>query len=751
VRRLLFVVNVLIAIALVAAAAVFYWVLYRALPKASGTIQTFVSQPVEVNRDSLGVPHIKARTLEDAWFVQGYTTAEDRMFQMDGLRRLASGQLSAIIGASTLEADRDARRLRMRRIAEQAYVDMPESDKIAMQAYARGVNAYIETHRGRYGVEFALIGYDPRAWSVVDSLLCGLQMFRTLTDDWRPKLAKQQMLRNGEAGKVQFLYPNRSGAEFMPGVEGSEAHPGSNAWAVSGVHSATGKPLLSNDMHLDFGIPGIWYMDHIEAPGMNVSGVALPGMPGILSGHNDRIAWGETNLGFDVQDLYIEKMDMRTGQYLFQGKVEQAHAERELIEIKGRAPEEITNWVTRHGPVFQVVNGAVMTLRWSAADPGAIQNVFLDINRARNWDEFKRAASRFGGPGQNFVYADVDGNIGYHASGKLPIRRDYAGDIPVDGTSGNYEWDGYIPFDELPQAYNPANGYVVSANQNPFPADYPRRVNGIFDSAYRSRQILNMLKAAGNKLKPEDSLSIQKDVYSGFHKFLAGQLTVAYESRKGTSKVFGDAIDMLRTWDGQMDKDRAEPLIANLTYGYLRKAIADRASPGNGEIYNSKLAPAMVERVLREHPVGWFGDYNELLLRCFSDAIEEGQRMQGADPRRWKWGKYMFLLIRNPVMSRVPVLGSYFDVGPVPMSGGSYTVKQTTQRLGPSERMDVSLGDWDASLMNLPIGQSGHVASRHYRDQWDAYYNGQSFPMPFRNVDVKSTVRFVPQGSNPKK
>jgi len=742
VRRFLFAVNVLIAIALLAAAAAFYWFLYRALPKTSGTIETLVSQPVEVDRDSLGVPHIKAHTIDDAWFVQGYTTAEDRMFQMDGLRRLAAGELSAVVGPSALESDRDARRIRMRRVAEQVYVEMPASDKSAMQAYARGVNAYIESHRGRYGIEFTLIGYDPRPWSVVDSLLCGLYMFRNLTSDWKNKLVKEQMLRGGEPDKVNFLFPSRSGFEFMPGGDG---HPGSNAWAISGTHSATGKPLLSNDMHLEFGIPGIWHMDYLEAPGMKVSGVALPGMPGILSGHNDRIAWGETNLGFDVQDLYIEKLDLRTGQYLFNGKIEQARAEREVIEIRGRPPEEVTSWVTRHGPIFQIADGQVMTLRWSAAEPGAVANVFLDIDRARNWDEFKRAISRFGGPGQNFVYADVDGNIGYHASGKLPIRRDYYGDTPVDGSSGKYEWQGFIPFDELPQAYNPPNGFVVTANQNPFPPDYPYHLNGVFDSPYRSRQILDMLQASGNKLKPEDSLRIQKDVYSGFHKFLARQLVAAYGDRKGPSQVFTDAMAMLRTWDGQMDKERAEPLIVTLAYQYLRKAVAERASPGNGGIYDSKLAPMAVERLLRERPADWFGDYNQILLQCFADGMEEGQRMQGQDPKRWKWGKYMYLAVNNPVISRIPVAGKYFNIGPVPMSGGSLTVKQTTRTLGPSERMDASAGDWDASLLNLPIGESGRVASLHYSDEWDAYYNGRSFPMQFNKLDVKSTVTFLPE------
>jgi penicillin amidase len=747
VRRILFVVNVLIAISLVAAGAAFYWFLYRALPKTSGTVETLVTQPVEVDRDSLGVPHIKARTFEDAWFVEGYTTAEDRMFQMDGLRRLAAGELSAIVGPSALDSDRESRRLRLRRVAEQIYANMPESDKSDLEAYARGVNAYIESHRGRYGIEFLLIGYDPKPWSVVDSLLCGLYMFRDLTSSWKSKLVKQQMLRGGEPDKVNFLFPNRSGFEFMPGglIPGNGEHPGSNAWAVSGAHSATGKPLLSNDMHLEFTMPGIWHMEYLETPDMKASGVALPGIPGILSGHNDRIAWGETNLGFDVQELYIEKIDLRSGQYLFNGKIEQARAERDLIEIRGRPTEEMSTWVTRHGPVFQIANGEVMTLRWSAAEPDGVANIFPEIDRARDWDGFKRAISRFSGPGQNFVYADVDGNIGYHASGRLPIRRDFSGDTPVDGSSGNFEWQGFIPFDELPQAWNPPDGFIVTANQNPFPADYPYQVGGSFDSAYRSRQIRDMLRASGNKLKPEDGLRIQKDVYSGFNKFLARQLAAAYGDRKGPSPVFTDAMAMLRTWDGQMDQNRAEPLIVTLAYQYLRKAIAERASPGNGEIYESTLAPAVVERILRERPATWFGDYNQLLLQCFADGMEEGQRMQGRDPGRWKWGKYMYLAIDNPVVSRAPVVGKYFNIGPTPMSGGSSTVKQTTRILGPSERMDASVGDWDASLLNLPIGESGHVASRHYSDQWDAYYNGKSFPMQFSKLNVKSTVRFVPK------
>jgi penicillin G amidase len=743
VRRVLFAVNVLIAIALIAALVAFYWYLYRPLPTTSGTIQTVVSQPVRIDRDDLGIPHIKARTMDDVWFAEGYATAQDRMFQMDGLRRLAAGELSAIVGPAALASDRESRRMRMRRIAEQVYVEMEPSDKAAMQAYARGVNAWIEAHHGRYPIEFTLLGYDPQPWSVVDSLLCGLHMIRTLTNDWKSKLIKQQMLRGGEPDKVNYLYSPRSGLEILPG---GDVHPGSNAWAVSGAHTATGKPLLSNDMHLEFGLPGVWHAEYLEAPGMKVAGVSLPGLPGILSGHNDRIAWGETNLEFDVQDLYLERIDLRSGQYLYNGKIEQARSERELIQIKGRPTEEMTTWVTRHGPIIEAANGQAVALRWVASESGAIADVFLDVDRARNWGEFKHALSRLGGPAQNFAYADVDGNIGYQAAGRLPVRRDWSGGVPVDGSTGANEWDGFIPFDQMPESYNPPEGFVVTANQNPFPAEYPYRVTGGFDPGYRARQIHDMLLAGGNKLGPADSLRIQKDVYSAFIHFIARQLVAAWDARKGSDQqVFTDAIALLRTWNGQMDKDLPQPLIAMLAYQYLRKAVAERASPGNGDIYDGKFATAAVEHLLRERPRAWFGDYNQLLLQCLGDGIEEGQRMQGKDPRRWRWGKYMYLSIENPVITHVPLIGKYFNIGPVPMSGTSTSVKQTTRVLGPSERIDTALGDWDHSLMNLPIGESGQVASRHYRDQWVEYYNGHSFPMQFNKVDSKGTLTLLPQ------
>ena len=731
-HRIIRIVNILIAIALAAGLALVYWFAWRPLPQRSGTIEAQVSAPVSVVFDSLGEPHIRAGNLEDALFVQGYVTAQDRLWQMDGLRRFAAGDLAEVVGPSALESDREARRLLMRRTAEQAYARISAQDRAVLAAYTRGVNAFIDSHRGSLPLEFTLLQYQPRPWSVVDCLLISLHMFRTLTSTWRLDIMKQSMLAQGERAKVDYLFPIRAG---------TEPQPGSNAWVLAGGRTASGKPLLSNDPHLEFGVPGIWYMTHIEAPGLDVAGVSIPGLPGVIIGHNRRIAWGMTNLQFDVQDLYLEKFDDRTGRYLFRGKVEQARHEIEVIRVKGQAPSQLPLWITVHGPIFAAEGTERMALRWMANEPGVLQFPILDIDRAGNWQEFTKALTRYPGPAQNFVYADVDGNIGYHAAGVLPIRRGFSGDVPVDGSSGNFEWQGTIPFDQLPAVYNPPGGIIATANQNPFPADYPYPVNGNFAPPFRVNQIRALLSARRN-WQAEDLLAVQKDVYSSFGKFLAGQLVAAYDQRRFKNPELGDAISVLRAWNGQMEKDLAAPFLITLAYEHVRTAVAENAAPGSGATYDFPLGSAAIERLLRERPAGWFADYDGMLLRVLVDAVEEGQRIQGRDVRRWQYGAAMRLTITHPVTHQVPWLGKYFDIGPALMSGSSFTVKQTTLRIGPSMRMNADLSDWDRSLLNVVVGESGHILSRHYRDQWPSYYVGHSFPMQFRNVKASSTLVF---------
>jgi penicillin amidase len=733
-RKILKYINLSIAVLLLAGVIVVYWIAYRPLPQVSGSISAPISQQATIVRDALGVPHITAGTWEDAIFLQGFVTAQDRLWQMDAMRRAAAGDLSEVFGTVGLEADRDARRFRFRRIAEAHYRALPASDRAVLVAYARGVNFFIETHRGSLPLEFTLNHYEPRPWSAVDSILAGLQMFRTLTFSWRDKTQKQAMLEGGDPAKVNFLFPSRTGSEIQPG---------SNAWAIAGTHTASGKPILASDPHLEFSAPAIWYTVHLKAPGLNVIGVSLPGVPCIVIGHNNRIAWGMTNLHYDVQDLYIETFDPQSGRYRFHGQTEQARLEHETIAIKGQRAETHTQWVTRHGPLARYDDKRYISLRWTAAEPGGFQFPFLDIDRAGNWAEFTTALKRFPGPGQNFVYADVDGNIGYQAAGMLPIRRNYDGDVPVDGSSGDFEWDGFIPFEQLPASYNPASGMIVTANQNPFPPDYPFRVHGSFAPHYRSSQIRALL-SRHDRWKPADMLAIQKDVYSAFSNYLAHRVVEACDRRHVTNPDLTEAIAALRGWNGQMEKDLAAPMVVSLVYQHLRREVANVASPGKGGVYDIQMAPSVLQKIVESGGNGWFKDLDQTLVRCLSDGVAEGARSQGGSVRRWRYGRYNELTIRHPIGNNIPVFGRFFNIGPIEMSGSSTTVKQTTRRLGPSMRFVADLSNWDQSLHNLTIGESGQILSSHYKDQWNSYYSGTSFPMQFDKVDAKATLICTP-------
>jgi len=720
-QRLLRVVNYAIAVLFVLVLGAVYWFVWRPLPQHSGTIDAPVAAPVSVAFDPRGVPQVQAASLDDALVAQGYLTAQERLWQMDMLRRFTAGELSEVIGPSTLDTDRESRRLLLRRVAEDAYTTLPAADRAAMAAYARGVNGFIESHRNALPIEFTLLNYQPRPWSVIDSVLVCIYMFRDLSTTWRDEILKRNMLASGDPAKVEYLFPARAGWE---------PSPGSNGWALAGSHTASGKPLLSNDMHLEYSLPGIWYMIHLIAPGLDVAGVSLPGVPGVVVGHNRRIAWGITNLQFDVQDLYQEQLDEQTGRYMFQGQPFQARLEREIIRVKGGPSSELAIWVTRHGPVFLTENGARFALRWTLAVHGIIQYPILDIDRAQNWQDFNAALARFPGPGSNFIYADVDGNIGYHAAGKLPKRTGYRGDVPVDGASGKFEWDGFIPFEELPSFFNPPNGIIVSANQNPFPADFPYPVNGDFAPPDRSIQIRRRLEAREG-WKAADLLSVQGDVYSSFGRFLAGELVAACDRRQAHNPSLDPAVALLRAWNGQMDHRFSAPLIMALAYQQVRQAIVECAAPGQGLAYNYKLAQSVVEKILRERPAGWFESYDEMLLRALIDALEEGRRMQGRDVQRWQYGEFMKIGIPHPVTHQVPLVGKYFDIAPTPMNGWNTTVRQTTRTLAPSMRMNADLGDWNRSLLNVMTGQSGHILSSHYRDEWQDYLNLRSYPMLF--------------------
>ncbi len=420
-------------------------------------------------------------------------------------------------------------------------------------------------------------------------------------------------------------------------------------------------------------------------------------------------------------------------------------SESEWIRVKGARPVQFGQWVTRHGPVAFSENGRYLALRWAAAEPNGFAFPFLDLDRARNWKEFTAALARYPGPGQNFVYADVDGNIGYQAAGMLPIRKNFDGDVPVDGVRGDNEWEGFIPFDQLPAFFNPARGWIVTANQNPFPENYPYRVSGDFGAPYRSREIRDRLIARSG-WKPEEMLAVEKDVYSGFSSYLAAQIVAAYDRKKPNKPELADAVKLLRSWNGQMEKRTPAPLLVTLFYDQLRNAAVRAAWPAaaDTDIYGPYMAPVAIQKIIESGGRGFFRDPDGALLQALAAAIEEGRRTQGSDLSKWDYGRYNLLSIKHPVGSRVPVFGNYFNIGPVEMSGSSTTIKQTSLLLGPSMRFIADLAHWDGSFNNIDIGESGQILSRHYKDQWDAYYVGRSFRMQFEKLEAKSTLIVQP-------
>jgi penicillin amidase len=749
--RLVRLINLSIAVVLLLVLGAVYWLAIRPLPKVSGEIAAPVSAAATVLRDARGVPHIEAASWQDAIFLQGYVTAQDRLWQMDTLRRFGGGTLSEVFGPAPLAADRLARSMRMQAIADASVARLADDERAVLTEYTRGINFFIDTHRGDYSLEFSLPGhsYTPRPWTLADSVLVSLVMFRDLTNSMEFEFAKGTLFAlHADPAKMMILFP---------ASQGQYLQPGSNAWAVSGAHTSDGKPMLANDPHLAYGIPGTWHLVHLKAPGLNVSGAALPGIPCVISGHNEQIAWGVTNLQTDVLDIYGERLDEKTGRYLYEGKTEQARLDHEIIRIRGTKPATLDVWVTRHGPVVLHEGRQSFSMRWSAAEGFGFP--LLKLDQAHDWNEFRSALSDFWGPAQNFAYADRAGNIGYQAAGRVPIRRDFDGSVPLDGASGRFEWDGYIPYEQMPNIYNPASGVIATANQNPFPPDFAYHVSGSFADKYRIEQI-HALLGAKDKLTVADMLAIQKDVYGAYDKFLAEQIVRLYPSHDEMERA---AVDILRRWNGQMEKDQSAPFITellntelstNLPRLLLRSSPTAKTAAPAKPATNTRLVafslphprPQVIESILRRRPSGWVpkDDWDAYLLAAFHAALEQGRKTQGSPVSSWRWGRALHWKFEHPEGKQIPLANYFFDLGPVEMSGSGTTVKQTTLTLGPSERMVVDFGDLDRSVQNLVLGESGAVASSHYKDQWPAYYVGKSFPMEFEHIDAKDVLHVRP-------
>ena len=612
-RLLLWIAGVVVVIV----ATAIWWYVYRPLPQLDGSlVLPGLKGEVSVERDNWGVPHIRAASVEDLAEAQGYVMAQDRLWQMDLLRRAARGQLSEVLGPATLQIDKDFRMLNFSRAVERDFGMMDPEVRRVMEAYAHGVNLYVQQHVTRLPIEFTLLNYKPQPWQPTDTLVIGCYMYRTLTDTREeeigraivtekvgPELAKD--LYSPEASMDHFVVgdastgkdphtavhsdrdedddemdpsdvqkthrevPSRPTIAGETGLASAFAEEvknwlgesqreirrslGSNNWVVSGEHTATGKPLLANDMHLDLTLPPIWYEVHLTAPGWNVKGFALPGAPMVVVGHNDRIAWGFTNNGADVLDLYIETFNpANSDEYRVNGAWKKAAVYDEVIKVKGAPDEHLKLVVTRHGPVVRQDGDKSYAMRWTVLEPGALCNFFNWLGKAQNWGEFRETMKGIWGPGQNVVYADVDGNIGYVLGAHVPVRKKGHGEVPVPGDTDDYEWTGYIPFEQLPQVFNPESGMIVTANARVTGPNYKPYLTDHWEEPYRTARIYDLLHDKTG-LRPEDMLKIQTDIYSYPHVFLADQLSAAAKAAPAKDPRAKKLIEEAKNWNGMAD------------------------------------------------------------------------------------------------------------------------------------------------------------------------------------------------------
>jgi penicillin G amidase len=817
-RRVGAVLVIAVLLALAGVCISLYSMVHSALPRLDGTqAVSGLTAPVTVTRDARGIPTIDAANLDDLFFAQGYVTAEDRLFQMDGMRRYAAGELSEVVGEGQLEHDRQQRILGLRPAARKTIEIIPAEDRAHFEAYARGVNAFLESNMDRLPVEFRLLRYAPRPWSIEDSALIGAYMVEDLSTSPRHALTREKILARLGPELTADLYVNSSWRDRPPTVsrptleqpqddldDDSPANSsvavlrtsshlfaflprptvpghllldffaqssgffddpplvlGSNDWVVSGAHTVTGKPLLSNDMHLGHQMPNLWFAAHLRCGDFDVAGVTLPGYPYVIVGHNRRIAWGFTNIGPTVEDVYIENFNS-DGQYQTPDGWKSPEHRREIIHVKDKPDVVVDVSLTRHGPIVtDLVPGETrkLALRWTLYD--GVRNPFFAVDSARNWDDFERGFSEFDAPAQNVVYADVDGNIGYHATGKIPIRASGDGSLPEDGSNDAHEWTSYIPFDKLPTVLNPPSGIIATANSRITPNGYPYSISVEWEAPWRTSRIYRVLEA-GKKFSAADMLALQTDIYSEPDRYFAERFVYAVDHAKSPSVRAKTASDILRQWDGRMKMDSAAPTIAVRSrdelvrlllepkLGPVPKDPAQAKSTLNWKSYSWMMESIWLDNLVQHQPKAWLPDsytnYDELLAAAVDAAVNLPAAPKELDS--WTWGRVNPIEIQNPVLGEIPILRRWTGTGLHEQSGSGYTVKAVSKTHGPSERITVDLLNLDQSTLNLVTGESGNFGSHFYLDQWDAWYTNSTFPWPFAAQSVRQSrsheIRFEP-------
>ena len=838
-----------LVLTLVAVAVTAIVLVRRPLPQVSGEITLpGLTAPVEVLRDDHGIPQIYADTTEDLMRAQGYVHAQDRFWEMDVRRHVTAGRLSELFGEDGLETDKFIRTMGWRRVAEQELALLEPETRTALEWYAEGVNAYLETHQpSQISVAYTLLrltglDYQPEPWTPVDSLAWLKAMAWDLRGNMQEEITRALVLVNHDEAELADVYPPYPYAEHVPIVGrgavvdgvfepratagetrnpkrppwgltrvdqrralatlaglgrsldrlpellGHSAGIGSNSWVVDGAHSTTGMPLLANDPHLGVSQPGIWYQVGLhcrtvsDACPFDVTGFSFSGVPGVVIGHNQRVAWGFTNLGPDVSDLFLEKV--QGTKWLHGGKFRPLAIRTETIDVRGGEPFELTIRETEHGPLLSDVskelstvganaevpngpdpgNGYAVSLAWTALTPQPTADALLKLDTATDWESFRAAARDFDVPSQNMVYADVDGNIGYQAPGLIPIRKSgNDGLAPVPGWLPANDWTGeYVPFGALPNELNPEEGFVATANQAVIGADYPYYLTADWDYGYRAQRIHDLLESQ-EQFSVDDLTALQLDTYNGLAPTLVPYLLDVHLP----AGYYSDGQRLLADWDFHNDADSPAAAYFNVVWSnLLRLGFHDELRKSLWPDGSNRWWAAVTGLLAKPGDPWWdsrLTDHvvetrDDILREALLDARDELTRKESLDPADWNWGRLHRLNLRDATLgdSGIGLVERLFNRGGFRVAGGGAIVDATEWNAAegyavdaaPSMRMVVSLGDLDASRWINLTGVSGHPASSHYGDQTELYVEGRTLAWAFSRAAVdaatEDTLMLVP-------
>jgi penicillin amidase len=737
---------------LFAAAGAWFWMM-TSLPKTTGDLAIdALEQAVEIRRDRNGIPYIKAQSEHDSYVALGFVHAQDRLWQMDFLRRVGAGRLSEILGEPTVQSDRYMRTLGLYKLAEKSVTRLPPDARAALDAYTKGVNAFLASRNGAWPLEFYLLRYRPEPWKPADSLIWGRTMGIFLSRNWREEILRARIKDALGAEVLPILFPDypadgpRTLAAYLDRFDNPlAAGSASNSWAVSGNRTKTGKPFLANDPHLRFQTPALWYLAHISWPDGSLAGATVPGVPFMVLGQNTHIAWGFTSAETDVQDLFVERMVPSQQNIYETPQGPQALDERtETIRVRDRPDVKILVRTSRHGPVISDLSPGLKSLVaadqiLALATPALREDdssaaASYKLNHAKNWSEFRDAVRDWHSPHLNITYADKAGNIGLVAAARIPQRKAGDGSLPVEGWSGKYDWAGWIPFDYLPQNYNPASGLIANANNPATTAGYPFVMGRWRTPGYRARRLKHLVGATQSG-DAEAMTRMQNDSVSVAARDF---MTILLQADPRT-ELAGRVHALMRGWDGTMARDIPQPLIFVAWLRALhRRLLADELGP----LYDrySGLHTQTIKIVLGREKE-WCDDKttpetescDDQIAAALAEAMSELSNRFGIDFTRWQWGDAHIVRFDHSVLGRVPVVGNLFNIR-LPSDGGPYTLNRGMIRIfsdtpyasvhGAAYRAVYDLAASDQSRFIITPGQSGNWFSPHYGDLAERWRTG---------------------------